>query len=207
MNCKEIKYYFPDILDNSLTPEIMDQVNKHLGECEVCRNTMEELRELLLRRSGISPTTPPQAYWGTILPGIHERIDKKASGILPEWITRLALPLTAVAVLVIFILTNYPSRLNSDSQELRTILYQLPAEELQQIDQNESVNATLETSNALMEKPEVGETDKEVLKQILLEEDHAGLYSDADSDVSTVPIDDQDTDQLLSMLEQQSLMN
>lgn len=207
MNCKEVKYCFPDLLDRSIASELKDEVNAHLAVCETCRREADELQQVFLMCKDVTPSAPSSYYWGTILPRIHERIEAQPTKALPEWISRLVLPLTAVTVFVLFIITNYPVHISSDAQELQAILYQFQPEELQQLDQNESLNGVLESSNTSMEKSDIAETDKEILKQLLKEEDHSGLYSDVDYDVSSVTIDERDTDQLVSILEQQSLTN
>lgn len=204
MKCKQAESYFSDLLDHTLPSELMGAVSDHLSACGHCRYQLSELQQLTVHIKNLKLSEPSIVYWGTIIPRVHDRLETKKREILPPWIPRLALPLAAMMILVIFSINNYPTQVGNENEDLQSLVHQLQPEELRQLEQSESVSPGGEPSLSLSEIKDISETDKDVLKQLLQNEDHADLYVDLDFDENVLPIDDQDTDQLLSILEQQS---
>jgi predicted anti-sigma-YlaC factor YlaD len=59
-----------EYLDDELSPDEMSLVEAHLGECESCRRTLEELRDVVARADGLGERALPDDLW----PGIAARI-------------------------------------------------------------------------------------------------------------------------------------
>jgi anti-sigma factor RsiW len=59
-----------EYLDGELSPDDLRRVEAHLGDCERCTRTLEELREVVARADRLSERTPPEDLW----PGIDARI-------------------------------------------------------------------------------------------------------------------------------------
>ncbi len=90
-------------------------MENHLAICSSCRQEAEELRALLAEIEHEKAWKPSDNYLATILPRVHERLEKKHSATLPEWITRLAVPLASAAVIVVFLTTIFPLNMNDSS--------------------------------------------------------------------------------------------
>ena len=95
MTCSQIKQQLNDYLDDELTADIRQRVDRHLGECLDCRREYESLRSLVDQAGGLeSEIRPSRDLW----PGIHARMGRRRSLLSPGWL-QLAAAGLALAVL------------------------------------------------------------------------------------------------------------
>src|SRR3954462_14018956 len=59
-----------EYLDDELSPAERESVDAHLGQCEACRRTLEELRGIVAEAGSLKDSTPAANLW----PGIESRI-------------------------------------------------------------------------------------------------------------------------------------
>lgn len=69
-----------EYLDGDLTPGESEELEHHLTECEECRSTVEELRQVVTRARGLEDTEPDRDLWA----GIVDRIEAPAVVPLAE---------------------------------------------------------------------------------------------------------------------------
>ena len=79
MNCRHVRPELADFVNGKLDETVRKSVAAHLETCERCRAEAEEFRELfgLLKTPAVA--RPSDAYWASVLPRIHERIDRQSA--------------------------------------------------------------------------------------------------------------------------------
>jgi predicted anti-sigma-YlaC factor YlaD len=48
IECKHVWEYISEYLDGSLSPEVLEQVQKHLEHCEICSAILDSTRNILI---------------------------------------------------------------------------------------------------------------------------------------------------------------
>jgi hypothetical protein len=48
IECKHVWQHISDYLDQTLPPEVLEQVEKHLAHCEVCSASLDSTRNILV---------------------------------------------------------------------------------------------------------------------------------------------------------------
>ncbi len=106
-NCRVVHDALPDAAAGLADDAVRLQVEKHLAVCATCRDDFALMRTALdgLAQEKTVPD-PGHAYWTTLLPRIHERIEQQqgAHERVPALIPRLVLPL---GVLLIVLVTTF----------------------------------------------------------------------------------------------------
>ncbi len=69
-----------DYLDQELDPKDRRQVESHLGGCDDCRSTLDELSAIVRAASELPPITPPEQIWESIAASLIERNSFSKSG-------------------------------------------------------------------------------------------------------------------------------
>lgn len=195
MNCQEAQYRLADLIDGRLPDTERAAIETHLASCHSCAGTLGEMRSLTddLHRQP-QPWSPPAAYWDTLLPRIHQRIDARNergktlldAGFL--WLRRLALPAAVVMLLVaggVFL----PGRTDLNSPgtgeaDIAELVGQLPEEELDgfaaHVEIESEYDATADTGSILS----LTEEDRDEIAGLLAEEDVALSTVILDSDAA-----------------------
>ena len=62
-----------EYLDQELDPRDHRELESHLGRCEECRSTLDELSAIVRAASELSPITPPERIWESIAASLIER--------------------------------------------------------------------------------------------------------------------------------------
>src|SRR3954468_2812107 len=65
-----------EYLDDELSPAQRQSVDAHLRECDTCRITLEELRDVVARAGSLNDSAPVADLW----PGIDSRISGGRAG-------------------------------------------------------------------------------------------------------------------------------
>jgi len=69
-----------DYLDQELDSKDRRQVESHLGRCEECRSTLDELSAIVRAASELPPIAPPEQIWESIAASLIERKSFSKSG-------------------------------------------------------------------------------------------------------------------------------
>jgi len=108
MNCPQIQEQLNDYLDGELSQEAHQAIDRHLGECLVCRRELEAARTLEVWTAGLdSEIQPSRDLW----PGIEARINKSPAEAPPWWL-QLAAAGIALAVLSVPLSVWWAGRLD-----------------------------------------------------------------------------------------------
>ncbi|HMD13937.1 MAG TPA: zf-HC2 domain-containing protein, partial [Bacteroidota bacterium] len=172
MNCKKLRYSIPDFVRDKISAEEKLLVDNHLVICSSCREEVEAFRALFAEMGHDVAWKPSENYLATILPRVHDRLDKKHAASLPVWITRLAVPLASAAVIVVFLTTILPLTITDSSSNYVLSLSSVSTDDLNQYVEQQTVVGVSEFSFADNKMKESNE-DKIILKNILGEE-HTG---------------------------------
>jgi hypothetical protein len=203
MICREIQNDLPDYVTGELAEDLKARIRDHLSACPSCSSDAEQLKLLFNELNQLQPAAPSPAYWSSLLPRIHARLDSETVWSIPIWIQRLALPTAAAIVLFIVAMNIIPHGNKDTANDVQGVIQQLQPEELQEVADQQTVAGVAET--ALLSIDRTLTVDSEVLKEILQDEDHRVIYADLDASAVTESITDQDSQELVSILEHTSL--
>jgi len=98
MECKEIKELLSNYLENDLSIQQKEEIERHLSVCKDCKAQLDSLKRLVSELGGLKKVAAP----ADMLEGINRRL-----GIEPKkkvFLNRLKIPLEAAGVLVSVIL-------------------------------------------------------------------------------------------------------
>ena len=202
MNCKKFRYSIPDFVHGKISDAEKSVMDNHLAICSSCRQEVEEFRALFAELGNHVAWKPSDNYLATILPRVHERLDKKHSATLPVWMTRFAVPLASAAVIVVFLTTISPLNITDSSSNSFSSLARVSTDDLNEYVEQQSVVGVSEfsfTDNKVMDSNE----DKIILKNILGEEHNGFAYLTSNQESIDDVVTDRDADELIPMLERQ----
>lgn len=108
MKCKELKYDYLDFLKGKVSEELKSQIEKHLEECEKCKEEINKMRVLSRELDNYKVELPDNTYFINFIPKLNERLDvnkiknksKKALNYALSFSTLLSI------VLVLFFLSQ-----------------------------------------------------------------------------------------------------
>lgn len=87
MNCKQVQKYASEYLDAKLPKSMLDLIEAHLSECEICRKYIAELRIILTKVSGLKTQAIAFDGWQNIKNSIitpkHKPIFTRTLLIIP----------------------------------------------------------------------------------------------------------------------------
>jgi hypothetical protein len=207
MKCKELRYQLPDFISNKLSDQEKTEIEKHLATCISCRQELETLSGLFSDLKTVKIEPPSQLYWTSLLPRIHDKIEKPTSSILPEWATRFALPVAAAILLIISTITFTPWKSERELTDFQTMLQQLEPEELQSVAEKQNYSGILESPISLIAQNTSLTVDDDVLKQILITDTLNTLPSDIDFQEIVEAFSNQQIEQLVLRIEHSSSVN
>jgi hypothetical protein len=130
--CGTIMSELPDFIEGKLDEDENRLVQKHIIECPACLREEQNVREIFGSLSSQSSFIPPaESYWNTIVPRIHEEIDRRRSGfhLIPTWIYRIVLPLAAVSLVIVVLFRTGIFPPSGTSEELWISVQQMSPEE------------------------------------------------------------------------------
>ncbi|MBI1804639.1 MAG: zf-HC2 domain-containing protein [Ignavibacteriae bacterium] len=205
MTCKDARYELPDFVRRKPADESAVTVAAHLEQCTSCRSELEQFRSLLMDLETVKPPSLSHSVdWASVLPRVHERIEKQRSFILPEWVQRFALPLAAAIAVALFVIKVIPLSTSDSFADLQATLQQLAPEELQDVAQQQSIAEIVEPASQ-DEQAITSDADTAVLKNILTDENNRSSVADLDHETLLQSLDEQEASDLVSMLEQASM--
>ena len=202
MNCKKFQYAIPDFVQGKISGTEKTLMENHLAVCSSCRQEAEDFRTLFAEIGQETAWKPSGNYLATILPRVHERLDKKHSVPMPVWITRLAVPLASAAVIVVFLTTIFPlSSIDSSSNSMSS-LARVSTDDLNEYVEQQTVVGVSEFS-ATDNKVKDSNEEKIILRNILGEEHNGFAYLTSNQESIDDVVSDRDADELVPVLEKQ----
>jgi len=205
MRCREVGPELPDFVGGRSDEETNCRVSGHLDECPACTRQAQELRALFVRLDEREAWSPAEAYWTSILPRVHRRLEENAARGLPQWTTRFALPVAAAIVLAAAVIKIAPPTGEDYPANFSVLLEQLPPDELQRVTDQQAVSEILQP---VLEEPSATSSDDlEDVKTILGEDGSGPAGTDAEMMTGAEDWSDQDAGQLLPMLEERDTSN
>ncbi len=202
MNCKKFQYSIPDFINGKISDTEKSLMDNHLAVCSSCRQEVEDLRTLFAEIDHETAWKPSDNYLATILPRVHERLDKKHSALLPVWVTRFAVPVASAAVIVVFLTTIFPLNITDSSSNSVSSLARVSTDDLNEYVEQQSVIGVSEfsvTDNKVKDSNE----DNIILKNILGEEHNGFAYLTSNQESIDYVVSDRDADELIPALEKQ----
>ena len=205
MRCREVLRDLPDFLRGRSDEETNRRLSRHLDECPACSRDVAELKALFPRLDEMQPAPPGDAYWISILPGVHRRLEERAARRIPVWAARFALPAAAAVVLAVTVIRITPPAGEDYPETFSSLLEQLAPDELQSVTDQQAVSEILQP--AFEEQSVNSSDDLDAVKTILTEDGSGVAGTVADITMGTEDWSDQDADVLLPLLEQSDTSN
>ena len=79
IECKHVWEHISDYLDQSLPPEVLEQVEKHLAHCEICSAILDSTRNILILTADDRVFELPLGFSQRL----HARIEEEIRGMAP----------------------------------------------------------------------------------------------------------------------------
>jgi hypothetical protein len=79
IECKHVWEHISDYLDQSLPPEVLEQVEQHLAHCEVCSAILDSTRNILILTADDRMFELPLG----LSQRLHARIEEEIRGMAP----------------------------------------------------------------------------------------------------------------------------
>lgn len=80
IDCKHVWEHISGYLDGTLTPEELDQVQKHLEHCEICSAILDSTRNILILTADERVFELPLGFSERL----HARLDEEMRRIAPD---------------------------------------------------------------------------------------------------------------------------
>ena len=79
IECKHVWEHISDYLDQTLPPEVLEQVEKHLAHCEICSAILDSTRNILILTADDRVFELPLGFSERL----HARLEEEINGITP----------------------------------------------------------------------------------------------------------------------------
>jgi predicted anti-sigma-YlaC factor YlaD len=79
IECKHVWAYISDYLDQTLSPEVLEQVEKHLAHCEICSAILDSTRNILILTADDRVFELPLGFSQRL----HARLEEEIKGMAP----------------------------------------------------------------------------------------------------------------------------
>ena len=207
MNCSQIQYDLPDFLRGKLTDSEGSEVSQHVASCLQCGSEVDRLRIVMDEIEASVVIPPGNIYWGSLLPRIHDSIERGSMREIPAWMLRIALPLAAAAVLFVF-LARVPSvQLEGDLGNLDIVVRQLKPDELDEIADAHVISEGLDSSDLLSEDESLASNEQEALRLLLSKEEGVFSYDGLDAESIIMTLEDPEVSEIVARLNQRTTIN
>jgi anti-sigma factor RsiW len=201
---KHINHSLPDFIAGALTEAEQATVKEHLADCPTCTAEYEKLQQTFAFLKQSHVVVPDPTYFPNLLPSIRQRQNKKAFFWRLIWknTTRLALPSSAVALIVIFIiLLSSSGNTSVDSSGIRAVMTNLQNDELNDIaveqDKTALVGDNHELASTIVDEHL---TQNHVMKEALLSDAGTEILNDIELGKTLNEFDSDQLDKLLARL-------
>lgn len=75
MKCKDLKYDYVDYLKGKVDEQLKSQIERHLKECEKCKEEIEKMRVLSHELDNYKIELPDNTYFINFIPKLNERLN------------------------------------------------------------------------------------------------------------------------------------
>lgn len=195
MKCSEVRREIPDYIFGKLPEPEHTAIGGHLATCPACKAEADELQTAFAGIAGEKPWEPDAAYWSTLLPRIHERIEKRRRRLIPAWVTRALMPAAAALALIIAVGRLLPTAPAGGPQDLSSVLRQTSADELQDFVDQHSVAGAIDVSDRA-----TAADDRALLKGFISDESE-GVIDESDQESVLDNMSDNDAEAVIAVLE------
>ena len=207
MECNQIQYDLPDFLTGKLSESDGVQVSHHIASCSQCSSEADRLRSVMAEIEESVGDAPGDAYWGSLLPRIHQSIEGGSIREMPAWLLRVALPVAAVAVLFVF-LARFPSiHLEGDLSDIDIVVRQLKPEEIDDITDAQVVSEGFDASDLLSEDKSPSSNEPEALRLLLSDEEGVFSYDGVDPESIIITLEDSEVSEIIARLNQKTTID
>jgi predicted anti-sigma-YlaC factor YlaD len=79
IECKHVWEHISDYLDQTLPPEVLEQVEKHLAHCEICSAILDSTRNILILTADDRVFELPLGFSQRL----HARLEEEIRGTAP----------------------------------------------------------------------------------------------------------------------------
>ena len=79
MVCKEVLRRLCDYLDGNLDPRLVEELSRHLGDCEDCNIVVDTTRKTIEFYWGNEPAPLPENFRKTLHDALARRLNRKPS--------------------------------------------------------------------------------------------------------------------------------
>ena len=79
IECKHVWEHISDYLDQTLPPEVLEQVEQHLAHCEICSAILDSTRNILILTADDRVFELPLGFSQRL----HARIEEEIRGMAP----------------------------------------------------------------------------------------------------------------------------
>ena len=76
LNCKHVWLYISDYIDDSVTPELRADIERHLEHCEICSAIVDSTRNILVLTADERIFELPVGFSERL----HERLERELAG-------------------------------------------------------------------------------------------------------------------------------
>jgi hypothetical protein len=173
-NIEELKYLVADHLSGQISAGDKEALEKALGESAELRGFYEETKKTLEFVRDVKFEEPAPQYWNSLLPRIHEKIDKRQSEAF-SWgkissVWKILVPMAAILLIAIIYYIAKPKDpgITKDvpKQNIEEIKKDPSREQIEKKDEN----VKPEIDNTAKEERRIPESIPKKRKLILLEE-------------------------------------
>jgi len=135
MTCAEFRHTVYTLFDGEAAPDETRAVEEHAASCASCRALLAEIRQMFAGMKGLRLPEPAHAYWGSILPRIHEAVGSGRRTSLGDILVHAVLPASATLAALIIGMFLLPLQHQAPVDEISEGLRGAQAEDIQLLEE------------------------------------------------------------------------
>ncbi len=130
MKCRDVQRALPEYLDGTLDGTLRGQLREHVDGCPACAAVAADFEAIVRGAQHLPFQRPEEAYWSSLLPRVHARIESRAKFLSTAGLVRNLSPI-AVSCAVLLFLLSMPVSHEAVVPGLLSTLQNAPPGELQ----------------------------------------------------------------------------
>lgn len=105
MRCKELRFDLVDYAKGMLSDDDKKRIERHISECEKCREELEEIRNTAVVLDSYRVELPDEPYFINFLPKLNQKIDNRKREPFFKKATKYALSFsTMISVIIVTVI-------------------------------------------------------------------------------------------------------
>ncbi len=200
MTCRDVHSRLPEFIRRTEAGGDVALIEEHLRGCPSCREEEASMRELFSVLGKEKAWTPPAAYWNSLLPRIHARIDARQERPMPLWLSRVAVPLAAALLVAIVAIRSLPGSGVPTAGSLDEAIRSTSGDELQSFAEQQ-IGSVIADPVQYPADNSVFADDGAVLKDILSDESQTVEAASTDQESTLYAMTDQEAEEVVARLE------